>query len=108
MSHPRRTSSHPVSLGPSKSAGTGAHFLHGTLFIFIKNASNLGRSAAVEGAACSLSTSNPADLLACTISHGARFVGKKMLNAVRATNNVRISLTSGDVGTVHLLDFVQF
>jgi hypothetical protein len=76
---------------------TDAHFLHGTLYIFIKNACNLGSSAAVAGAPCSMAT-RPADVVACTIIHGARFVGKKMLNAVRATNNVRIDLTAADEG----------
>lgn len=59
-------------------------FLHGTLFVYIRSASDLGRSAAAEGADCGKND------LACKLGHGARFVGKKMLNAVRATNNVRV------------------
>lgn len=58
-------------------------FLHGTLFVQIRSAANLGRSAAVEDAQGAKRD------LAHKLGHGARFVGKKMLNAVRATNNVR-------------------
>lgn len=57
-------------------------FLHGTLFIMIKSASNLGRSGSADEA---LGTKHD---FAYKLGHGARFVGKKMLNAVRATNNV--------------------
>ena len=59
-------------------------FLHGTLFIMVKSASNLGRSGSVDEAP---GTKHD---LAYKVGHGARFVGKKMLNAVRATNNVSI------------------
>lgn len=62
--------------------------LHGTLFVYVRRARDLGRShtialepdgqrkAAIKG----------------KLTAGARFVGKKMLNAVRTTNQVRSSV----------------
>jgi hypothetical protein len=64
-------------------------FLHGTLFVYVRRAHALGRSralAATDGEPVSKSTSTK---VKATISKGMRFVGKKMINAVRATNHVR-------------------
>lgn len=57
--------------------------LHGTLFVYVRRAARLGQSA--------LRHPQPEEKLKMRgkLSAGARFVGKKMLNAVRATNNVR-------------------
>ena len=66
---------------------SGYSFLHGTLLVYIRSAEALGRSAVVD--------EHPAESaqgklkVAGKVAKGARFVGKKMLNAVRATNHVR-------------------
>ena len=64
-------------------------FLHGTLLIYLRGAENLGRSVSMsQGAAQPEVSAKPSKVV-----KGARFMGKKLLNALRATNNVRVSLS---------------
>jgi hypothetical protein len=58
--------------------------IHGTLFVYIRAATMLGRSGLAQNTG---HEPNEAQLPR-KIVQGARFVGKKMLNAVRATNQV--------------------
>lgn len=61
-----------------------AELIHGTLFVCIRAATMLGRSRV---ALATNTESNVAEKPPKVVQ-GARFVGKKMLNAVRATNQV--------------------
>lgn len=64
-------------------------FLHGTLFVYVRRARDLGRSHTIATADKEVKTRA---LVKNKLSAGARFLGKKMLNAVRTTNHVRFAL----------------
>lgn len=74
-------------------------FLHGTLFARVLRAHDLGRSRVMAqvAAACApdagtkASAQRPkAEKVKTNVARGMRFVGKKMINVVRATNHVRL------------------
>lgn len=62
--------------------------LHGTLFVYIRRARDLGRSHTI---AIAEKDRNRRTIVKNKLSAGARFFGKKMLNAVRTTNHVRFA-----------------
>lgn len=64
--------------------------LHGTLFLYVRRAAHLGQSAARSAPGEEEEKRKRAKMRG-KLTAGARFVGKKMLNAVRATNTVRFS-----------------
>lgn len=61
--------------------------LHGTLFVYVRRAASLGQSAVRD--LPPEEEKQKKMKMRSKFSAGARFVGKKMLNAVRATNTVR-------------------
>eukprot|EP00892_Ulva_mutabilis_P001866 jgi/Ulvmu1/11680/UM008_0090.1 len=75
---------------------TEAVFLHGTLFVYVRRARDLGRSHVV---ASDEKDANKRTLIKKKLSAGARFFGKKMLNAVRTTNHAAQKLVTRELGS---------